>query len=119
MPLSKRNRRQQYEAVVQIRHILQSSEATCILIWKLIIRHNYEIANMQLINSIVALLGLTLSVSALDNGQACAKKNQGVVNAIGRFCQNKGIVVPSVSATRGANSPDSRSEITVSPLTLP
>ena len=38
---------------------------------------------MQFISTLTALLSLAAFSAALDNGQACAKKNQQVVRAIG------------------------------------
>ena len=53
---------------------------------------------MKVFVPITALIGLAL---AYDEGTQCSNKDPSVVNAIGKFCQNTKMVVPSSYATGG------------------
>lgn len=56
---------------------------------------------MKIFPALFALLSLAC---ALDIPTRCSKKNWSVTNAIGKFCQNKKMVVPSKYATNGMMS---------------
>ncbi|KAK3109872.1 hypothetical protein LTR53_016418 [Teratosphaeriaceae sp. CCFEE 6253] len=69
---------------------------------------------MQFTTSMIALLGLAASSNALSDMQLCAAKNQGGMNAIGRFCQKTDMVAPSKYASDGMWSPDLRTHVAIS-----
>ncbi|CAK4034937.1 Hypothetical predicted protein [Lecanosticta acicola] len=49
----------------------------------------------------LALFAMLAFASATDIAQQCSAKNPFVTNAIGKFCQNKALLVPSDYASRG------------------
>lgn len=53
-------------------------------------------------SALLSVLTLLASQAlAMDDGTKCSNKNPNVVNAIGKFCQNQTIFVPSEYATNG------------------
>ncbi|KAK5113786.1 hypothetical protein LTR62_003170 [Meristemomyces frigidus] len=50
-----------------------------------------------------ALLSLLGTAAAWSNMEECGKRSPTVVNAIGKFCQNPSIVVPSTQADNGGS----------------
>ncbi|KAK3109871.1 hypothetical protein LTR53_016417 [Teratosphaeriaceae sp. CCFEE 6253] len=69
----------------------------------------------MLFKFLATLLACLAVFATADNDLAsCAGKNQGVVNAIGRFCQKTDMTVPSWWAQRGMDSPDGRTQVHIS-----
>lgn len=71
---------------------------------------------MKIFFALLALLSLAL---ALDIPTRCSKKNVSVTNAIGKFCQNKKIVVPSKYATDGMMSNNAKVWVSIQGKSMP
>lgn len=69
--------------------------------------------------SLTFLLTALVALATADNQATCEKKNHNLVIAIKKFCSKTNLVTPSPYSTKGMDSPDHHSHVSIEGMCSP